>query len=55
VACVYSGSGGILAALVEIFHRDTGQLLAYCYLGEDDMVERIAPFVQPGRFKRLFG
>jgi hypothetical protein len=33
---------GILAALVEIFHRDTGRLLAYCYLGEDLMVERIA-------------
>jgi len=26
----------------EIFHRDTGQLLAYRYLGEDDMVEKIA-------------
>jgi hypothetical protein len=36
------GVWGILAALVEIFHRDTGQLLTYCYLGEDAMVERIA-------------
>jgi len=39
---VFSGVWGILAALVEIFHRDSGQLLAYCYLGEDLMVERIA-------------
>ena len=28
--------------LVKVIHRDTGKLLAYCYLGDDAMVERIA-------------